>query len=221
MNTYPFEIHVTIDSRASDPLLPFETVLVFKKVCEAETLTPLFIDLIRDRKMIGIDMLTSSKFVGITADAKREAVRITKAMEAAHLKVVRFKVEAPGWANKDVHENWSLSGDYFESHIDVRLGTTFAAQDESLKRLDAFCKHGRGLFLSMNPAKKYKPNPEMILTYRRKCSRAEFAEELHGVLNRLDLDGFDYTRKAVTTEYAVFDSNLAHDNEWTGANHGR
>jgi hypothetical protein len=200
MTDYPFEIHVTVD--------PHSDLEVFKSVSNSLGVKPLELINISGRLKM-LDLMTSSK---MTCDYNQVVARmkeIADTLAAAGLRVVREKIETVPWyESAPSAENGLMmfSGQYFETHINVLADEAdFEVIKEIAKRNYAH--------LSQNLNKQYDNGKFVIMVTQRATTGTyeDFLDECADLIADL---GSRFEVGKPDTEFAVFDSNIAHDGLW-------
>jgi len=223
----PFEIHITVDmSRIVDgegDSLKGRKLFVddFKKQCQYLGVKPIVIELQLENGTLE-DVMTSSKHFGDNRSAYEESERITNELTKMGYRVVRKKIETVPWhsAAPIIDGILPIPNDcYFESHIGVVI-----TPDEK-QELDSFVEglntgiedtgSGGVAKLSQNFFKKSKDGSKFVnmITYRNNlCGYETFKDEVELIKESLVSSGFNYEK--VEVEYAIYDTNITHDDVW-------
>lgn len=223
----PFEIHVTVDmSRIVDgngDSTNGKKLFVedFKNHCKSLGVKPIVIELELENGTLE-DVMTSSKHFGDNRSAYEEAERIANELSRWGYKVVRKKIETVPWHSAAPVIDGVLpipNGCYFESHIGVVITPD---QKEKLQEFvhflnDSFEDSGCGgvAKLSQNFFKKSNDGSKFVnmITYRNNvCGYQTFLEEVELIKYTLISNGFEFEK--VEVEYAIYDTNVKHDNVW-------
>ena len=222
----PFEIHITIDmskvADGSDPVNDKKLFVEdFKNNCKSLGVKPIVLELQLENGTLD-DVMTSSKHFGDNRSAYEESERITKELSKLGYCVVRKKIETVPWHSDSpiVDGVIPIPNDcYFESHIGVVITPN---QKENLNDFvdflnDTFEQSGSGgvAKMSQNFFKKSNDGSRFInmITYRNNlCGYNTFLEEVEMIKYSLISNGFEFEK--VEVEYAIYDTNVSHDNVW-------
>ena len=223
----PFEIHVTIDmSRivdgAGDPVNGKKLFVEdFKHQCKSLGVKPIVLELQLENGTLE-DVMTSSKHFGDNRSAYEESERIARELSKMGYRVVRKKIETVPWhsAAPVVDGVIPIPNDcYFESHIGVMITPD---QKQNLNDFvdflnDSFeqSESGGVAKMSQNFFKKSNDGSKFInmITYRNNlCGYDTFKEEVEMIKYSLVSNGFEFEK--VEVEYAIYDTNVSHDNAW-------
>lgn len=189
-DTFPFEIHITVDAASS--------LNNFTRDCHAMGVKPIVLDLYVDDQPIG-DVMTSSTMRGSLDDALAEARSQSEGLTALGYRVLREKIETVPWhPAAKVH---SPEG-YFETHF------AFATVGDDLR---AYCAM-KGIHLSRNKM-KIGAKASLMGTYRRHCTRGEFDQDYQDILREITARGFNLTKEP-EIEYSIYDTKETHDSMW-------
>lgn len=224
----PFEIHITIDLEKSEgfyginrePMFDY-MIEEFKEDCKNIEVKPIVIDLEINNSTIK-DVMTSSKHFGDNRSAYEESERIANQLSKLGYHVVRKKIETVPWhsAAPLVDGLIPIPNDcYFESHIGVVITPD---QKENLNDFvdflnDTFEQSESGGIakMSQNFFKKSNDGSKFInmITYRNNlCGYNTFKDEVEMIKYSLMSNGFEFEK--VEVEYAIYDTNVSHDNAW-------
>lgn len=206
----PFEIHVTVKLPSADSIEPF------KNTCARIGVKPIVLDL-RDSVQ---DVMTSSVIMADNLGAYNEMCRISQELKDAGFHVVRDKIETVPWHPaaptelKDVNPNL-----YFECHINIVVN-----EEERKKLVEWNDNFNIGGHFSKNVFKRINDTDFVqMLTLRSStitkwnvnCT-ATFTGYIERILNVLNTE-LGLRPGAVlkhTIEYAIYDTNIAHDTAW-------
>lgn len=223
----PFEIHITVDmSRIVDgdgDSIRGRKLFVddFKKQCQYLGVKPIVIELQLENGTLE-DVMTSSKHFGDNRSAYEESERIANKLIKLGYRVVRKKIETVPWHSAAPIIDGILpipNGCYFESHIGVvitpdekqELNNFVEALNTGLEDTGV----GGVAKLSQNFFKKSNDGSKFInmLTYRNNvCGYNTFKDEVEMIKESLISSEFIYEK--VEVEYAIYDTNVTHDDVW-------
>lgn len=223
----PFEIHITVDmSRIVDgegDSLKGRELFVddFKKQCQYLGVKPIVIELQLENGTLE-DVMTSSKHFGDNRSAYEESERIANKLVKLGYRVVRKKIETVPWHSAAPIIDGILpipNGCYFESHIGVVITPDEKQElNNFVEALNAGMEDtgvGGVAKLSQNFFKKSKDGSKFVnmITYRNNiCGYDTFKDEVDMIKSSLTDEGFSYEK--VEIEYAIYDTNVSHDNIW-------
>lgn len=207
----PFEIHVTI--RLPDE----ESISRFKATCVQLGVKPIVLDLSNSNH----DVMTSSVIHTDNAGVYAEMKRISDGLTRAGFLVVRNKIETVPWHPAAPKELEDINDNrYFESHISIIVNDTERAQ------LADYCKlHLPDLHLSSNRFKRLNDEDFIQMATLRSSSTVDNCEirtqqTFQNYLNLIikELAGVPFLRESAVlkhvVEYAIYDTNIAHDTSW-------
>ena len=223
----PFEIHITVDmSRIVDgdgDSIRGRKLFVddFKKQCQYLGVKPIVIELQLENGTLE-DVMTSSKHFGDNRSAYEDSERIANKLIKLGYRVVRKKIETVPWHSAAPIIDGILpipNGCYFESHIGVvitpdekqELNNFVEALNTGLEDTGV----GGVAKLSQNFFKKSNDGSKFInmLTYRNNvCGYNTFKDEVEMIKESLISSEFIYEK--VEVEYAIYDTNVTHDDVW-------
>jgi len=204
---YHFEIHVTVRS----------TPEKFQEVCNKIGVKPIVVVLQDLKSDTELDMMTSSTvtdYDSCLTTAAAEAARVAYLLEQNEIPVLRVKIETVPWHpdaptafNKKKHTDQT----YFESHIQFAI----SSQDEH-DVLASLCKTYK-LHLSRNKFKEAKDGTYIQMTTFRSADMPieDFKNHCDQVVHAAETFGLKLHKQPMV-EFAIFDSNVAHDNKWVG-----
>jgi NTP pyrophosphatase (non-canonical NTP hydrolase) len=194
----------------------------FKDDCSKIGVKPIVIDLEINNGSTIKDIMTSSKHFGDNRSAYEESERIARELSKCGYRVVRKKIETVPWhsAAPVVDGVIPIPNDcYFESHIGVVITPE---QKENLNNFVDFLndtfehsESGGIAKMSQNFFKKSNDGSKFInmITYRNNlCGYDTFKEEVEMIKYSLVSNGFEFEK--VEVEYAIYDTNVSHDNAW-------
>lgn len=205
MNTYPYEIHITISDAPSGN--------EFRRACEEIGVKPVLIDLQVHATGHLRDVMTSSTVHAESLEgAHAEAHRVELEMGRRGWTPIRRKIETAPW-NPLVEALQTDADKYFETHLGIRVAKYRGKISTNTKtRLKAACQE-LGLHVSSN---MFKSNPDYAIymaTLREFGTNAEaFTKRTEDVIAQLEYQHWQVEKH--TIEFALFDSNIAHDDEW-------
>jgi len=215
----PFEIHITVDLNGVENKKSF--VNKFKDSCKSICVKPIVIEFQLDNDTLE-DVMTSSKHFGDNRSAYEESERISNQLKEMGYKVVRKKIETVPWYSAAPIIDGILpipNNCYFESHIGV---TITPEQKDKLQNYVNFLNDsfedsecGGVAKLSQNFFKKSEDGSKFVnmITYRNNlCGYETFKEEVE--LIKLSLMSNEFEFEKVEIEYAIYDSNIHHDDIW-------
>ncbi len=197
-----YEIHVSVANA---------TPQAFQQGCARVGVKPVVLALQKREGASLQDMMTSSVVQGDDATAFVEMERIAQALQAQGFEVVRRKMEVVPWHPLAPSEENGLAfgaGQYFESHLEVRI-----VHEEAATRLRTLAREAQA-HLSKNAFKELEDGTyTQMLTLRHYTGTRESFERARDQLaGLLRAEAFEVGK--VVTEFALFDSNVHHDHEW-------
>lgn len=201
---YPFELHVTIQEAQHGD---------FYKACEHLGVKPIVLDL-QLAESVMKDVMTSSVIITDGIGAIQELTRIQDGLSDAGFEVIRGKIETVPWhpaAPSQINQRSMPESCYFEAHVAVPLRNDNTL-DDNRDLLGQVCgKHA--LHLSRNIRKKTDKHVIIMATLRCYTGTSEhFKSVLKDAVTDLEAKGFDISK--TITEFAIFDSNVHHDQSW-------
>ena len=215
----PFEIHITVDLNGVENKKSI--VNKFKDSCKSICVKPIVIEFQLDNDTLE-DVMTSSKHFGDNRSAYEESERISNQLKEMGYKVIRKKIETVPWHSAAPIIDGVLpipNNCYFESHIGV---TITPEQKDKLQNYVNFLNDsfedsecGGVAKLSQNFFKKSEDGSKFVnmITYRNNlCGYETFKEEVE--LIKLSLMSNEFEFEKVEIEYAIYDSNIHHDDIW-------
>lgn len=195
-----YEIHITVKSDGE--------IEQFKECCAELEVKPLVVQLANGA--IPDDVMTSSSIRCTPSDLRDECIRILIALEVMGWRAVRCKIETPPFHSKVVglKPEDILPTQYFEAHLPVRI-----SNPQQQTSLDIFCK-AFGVYQSANAFKVNDGVRTIMATIRSAQWDAEvFKRNVDAAVTILSEKLFCEVETPVV-EFAIFDSNRSHDNEW-------
>ena len=183
-----------------------------KLACLKAGVKIIMLDLISKTGSVINDLMTSSKFYGTNSEAVKELDRISLILEDYGHKVVRKKIETVPWhpaapqvVGDKIHDNC-----YFESHIAVVINKDdkFDESMNTLKRICTYCN----CHLSRNSFKYSDDTVTQMITLRMNVDYETFNEQLKATIGRLDMHEFSHATPVI--EYAFYDTEVSHDDNW-------
>lgn len=200
-----YEIHITVKSDGE--------IEQFKEACATLEVKPLVVQL--SNGAVPDDVMTSSSITCTPSELRDECVRILVGLEAMEWNTVRCKIECAPFHEK-VAKIWHVRDiqpfQYFESHIPVTMGPEHTGDDWC--QLKELCNE-LNLHMSANAFKVQHDGRTIMLTFRSVVFvRGTFGIYVDYLCNYLAHFGFDVEKPVV--EFAIYDSNRAHDNQWIG-----
>lgn len=199
--TFPYEIHITVSQAPS-----YEQFLLD---CKEIGVKAVVLDLHTKTNGIIKDVMTSSRLIGTNKTVIEEVHRITYELEQRNYRVVRQKIETVPWHPHTTAERGE--DNYFEAHTPV----TVSQNDE--EKLYYLIKQHPGCHLSRNALKKHNDGTViMMITMRHNdCDHPTFVSRVNRLKGSLAEKGYDFGSKDMV-EWAIYDNNIQHDNDWTG-----
>ena len=202
MNTYPYEIHLTVEYN--------DRKEIFRVICQKVGIKPVIIDLQRDGAVVDVHFMTSSNLHGTLDDAMLAVKQQTWFLEHFDFKVIRYKIESVPWhedSPKGENEKCrnAPATQYFEAHLQFGLSS-----DASLKRFAVIVKDFDGAHMSRNPYKVTADGWVQMVTLRSDLNMWKFRHLTDYLESRL----YGYKILKIEREFVVVDSNLNHDNTW-------
>ena len=198
-----YEIHLTVKTTSINK---------FVEDCNELGVKPIVLALqFKDGSGSMQDVMTSSKVTGSDEDAFKHMEEISLSLSKKGYFVVRKKIETVPWHSKAlVHGEDSKEG-YFEAHAKIKL-VSDCGKSHLKSTLDSFEFH-----LSKNARAVDDSGGEIFMATLRKkdVSYDLFDGELRTKLSFFQMYGIEVVNKPVV-EYALYDSNVAHDVAWTG-----
>jgi hypothetical protein len=163
--------------------------------------------------------MTSSTTHALNSQALNQANNIANTLVAHGFVVKRVKLETVPWHPKALAEdNLSKPPEYLETHIPVKVAVS---QLQELKQACADISsilQIEKLHLSRNPFKVLGDGLHVVMVTLRihssNISIVEFERIKHDVIDHITRR-FQLAKENPHTEYAIYDSNVAHDNRWT------
>lgn len=195
----PYEIHVTVSPGSVER---------FKNACCALLVKPLLIDM----QTAGEDLMTSSTHVGNDLSVFMELTRIANGIGVLGFRVIRSKIEAAPWhhnAPTDSNGKKLHPGQYFESHLAVRHFLTDRADVEAIAKAN-------GAHLSKNAFKNEGEQCVTMATLRNYGTYEDIVAEALIAKTMFREAGHQVDKTII--EFALYDSNVAHDSKWIAAN---
>jgi hypothetical protein len=198
-----YEAHITVINADID---------AFRQACGDLALKAILIDGMVNGGGVFKDLMTSSKFLGAFDDALAYITDKATALRDLGFDVVRTKLETtPMNALTPSYVNGMLAKTgpgYFESHVPVHVTADRLGDLRNLART-------RGAHMSRNAFKVDGDTQVMMLTLRSHHDLYEtFLDRVNGLKQRLADALFETS--PVIVEYAIHDTNVHHDREWTG-----
>lgn len=197
-----YEIHITVKSDGE--------IEQFKEACATLEVKPLLVQL--SNGDVPDDVMTSSSITCTPSELRDECVRILVGLEAMLWNTIRCKIECAPFHEKVVNLEKVdiLPFQYFESHIPVVMGPEQTEDD--WRRLRVLAEQ-YGLHMSANAFKVQDDVRTIMLTYRSTLfNAANFRVYIRHVCHFLAECFFE--AKEPVVEFAIYDSNRAHDNSW-------
>lgn len=203
-----YEIHITVKSDGE--------IEQFKEACALLEVKPLVVQL--SEGQVPDDVMTSSSITCTPSELRDECVRILVGLEAMSWKTVRCKIECAPFHEKVVNLEPKdiLPFQYFESHIPVRM-----TADDDLFCLGMLCQCLE-MHLSANAFKVNDAERTLMTTFRSVGHNAtDFRAAVDARVLALcgdhpSYDWGEFVVESPVVEFAIFDSNRAHDNQWIG-----
>lgn len=202
----PHEIHITV-SLSQD-----QTTEQFVSICKLMGCKPVLIELQRDMKAVGEDLMTSFTIQSTTEDAMRVMLSQVSMLANAGFKVIRKKIETVPW-HPDVPKNENdLHLGYFETHVPVIISDRKFTRGKVFEICD---KHG--VHLSRNKFKQLDGDSYVAMCTMRSYhdTASTFQKKVDSFINELTANNITLHKK-VFVEYAVYDSNVHSDDRWMG-----
>jgi len=195
-----YEIHVTVETN---------DVQRFIEECGVIGVKPVVIHNVKsDGTGTMLDLITSSKITGSDPDAFNEMKRVADSLQSKGFNVVREKIETVPWHPKAlVHDANSTEG-YFEAHIPIII----AGSRNEINVLKA------SQLLKMSLSFQEGKSVKMLTCRKTRYKRESFEGDIRVMLMylkysfnlKLDLGN----GKFPDIEYALYDSNVKHDEIW-------
>lgn len=209
----PYEIHITVTS--SDKSLDD-----FKQICATLGVKPIVIDMCTKNDTTIRDIMTSSVHVGNNRTAHDEMERIASTLEYEGWTVVRKKIETVPWhpAAPQTCSHPMPTDCYFESHIAV---TVEGEQCEDVwQQIQTLSEQYGAPYISQNAFKQTEKSITRMITLRSyeggfdkfKETLDEFVSNLRSNISTDTL--CDVTVGKISTEFSIYDTNVAHDFQW-------
>lgn len=198
-----YEIHITVKSDGE--------IEQFKEACALLEVKPLVVQL--SNGAVPDDVMTSSSIACTPSELRDECIRILVGLEAMSWTTIRCKIECSPFHSKviDLEPKDIMLSQYFESHIPVRIKGT-----DELFRLKAACL-ALDVHISANAFKIDADTRTIMITYRSaEYETLEFRQQVANRIEVIQQEGFDANCRSTIVEFAIFDSNRAHDNQWIG-----
>ena len=201
MNNIPYELHLTVEINNKD-------IPKFRESCKTLKIKPIIIELSEEISLR--DIMTSSVFKGNDKTVYEEMERIKSSLSGAGFKVIREKIETIPWHSKapqSIRQKMP-NNCYFESHIPITLPKC----DKIWNKINKVAKFHNS-HLSFNAFKKNTTSLTKMVTLRSADCFFIFKGKLTALLKDLELET-QYPLNKVITEFALYDSNVSHDNKW-------
>lgn len=201
--TYPYEIHITVQDVPNGN--------AFKRACEAIGVKPILLALQSNSNGTLKDVMTSSVVVGTIEEAHIESRRIESMLRSHQMYPIRRKIETVPW--NPMVETSKGPSNYFEAHISIEVALVAGHLPRSTKeQLREDCA-SVALHLSSNQFKNNVETAVYMTTLREyDTSYAAFKERTENAIKFLESRA--WLIKSHVVEYAVFDSNVQHDDQW-------
>lgn len=203
MSNYPYEIHITVCNAPSGN--------EFRRICAEINVKPIVLAL-QDRSNNALrDVMTSSVCIGDLEAAHVEARRIESGLRTYGLSPVRRKIETVPW--NPLCELLVGPSNYFEAHVSICVpkyknkvsNNAKCMMKEDCERLD--------LHVSSNMFKASDTDAVYMTTLREFGTSYEaFKTRTESAIAELQARQWNVVSHVI--EYAVFDSNTQHDDEW-------
>lgn len=204
MTPYPYEIHITVQSVPNGN--------AFKRWCEELGVKPIMLALQSQSNGMLTDVMTSSVVIGTLEDAHIESRRIESGLREHGLCTMRRKIETVPW-NPMITETAQGPSNYFESHIAITVKKHNGKLPKATKASLAELCHSLDLHLSANQFKNDETHVVYMSTLREFGTTYEaFEVRTTAAIDSLTKAGYDIGRSRI--EYAVWDSNVDHDDAW-------
>lgn len=202
-----YEIHITVKSDGE--------IEQFKECCAELEVKPLVVQLANGA--VPDDVMTSSSIKCTPSELRDECMRILIGLEVMGWRTIRCKVECPPFHSKVVklQSQDILPFQYFESHIPIRV----TASDD-LEVLRILCEHHLDMHMSANAFKVNDAERTIMATYRSTIHNADqFRSATNNRVATLrgehpSYSQYEFHAENPVVEFAIFDSNRSHDNEW-------
>lgn len=204
----PYEFHVTIDASHITPE-------AFTHTCTVLGGKPIILDLAINASTAAEDYMTSHHtLLASDEEAYAELTRVTDALTSEGYCVTRRKIESAPWHPAAPHTLGEpmREGSYFESHLSVVI----PLEDVPALRVAVLTnQHVVPLHLSRNILKSNGDGTVTILTTLRDRATYydDFAQQVEQSIAFVTSLGYGL-KKAPVVEYAVYDSNVHHDDRW-------
>jgi hypothetical protein len=200
-----YEAHITVVDADIDE---------FAKACRGLNLKPILIDAMLMRGGVFKDLMSSSKFHGTYEAARAYLTEKADALRERGFTVVREKLETtpfnPRTPSRANGMEVKVGPGYFETHVPV-----FVNKPSQFKWVETIAKL-RGAHLSRNAFKRNGTWTTYMVTLRSHHDVYEtFAERVSGLVRALN--DLYLPVGTVITEFAIHDTHVDHDRDWTGA----
>lgn len=201
---YPFEIHITVSTSDID---------AFKDACYAIGVKPIVIDLTNQEGDVTVlrDVMTSSEIMCPDISVFLEVDRIVSLLTEKGFQVVRKKIETVPWHPivKTIELDGTNKSNYFECHFAI------STSRDRLQELSTFAKHN-GCHRSKNIFKKEDADRVIMMLTKRAYTGTynDFVSSIQQIEKSLDFACF--SRNKTIIEFAIYDTNVSHDQKWIG-----
>jgi hypothetical protein len=203
---YPYEIHLTVKCEATEH---------FKQLCEVLLVKPLLIEMKLKDGRTDQDLMCSFKQETTYENIVDKAQSLSKSFRHLGYKVIRTKIETVPWhpiAPQTIGSSDRTKDRYFEAHVGVLIPLN--PDQALLKTLDEWAIYCKA-YKSNNLFKEYENGDSIqMYTLRNHWSFESFNLILTCFLDALKELGIETER--VVIEFAVYDSNISHDENWIG-----
>lgn len=202
-----YEIHITVKSDGE--------IEQFRECCAELEVKPLVVQLANGA--VPDDVMTSSSIKCTPSELRDECMRILIGLEVMGWHTVRCKVETSPFHSKvaELKPEDILPFQYFESHIPIRVTV-----DDDLEMLRILCERHLDMHMSANAFKVNDAERTIMSTYRSTVHDADsfrVATENRVAVLRGDHPSYtqyEFRADRPVVEFAIFDSNRSHDDEW-------
>lgn len=203
MSNYPYEIHITVCNAPNGN--------TFRHICATIGVKPIVLAL-QDRSNNALrDVMTSSVCVGDLEAAHVEARRIETGLRSHGLNPIRRKIETVPW--NPLCETLIGSSNYFEAHISISVPKYKNKVSNNVKTMMKEDCERLELHVSSNMFKASEIDAVYMTTLREFGTSYEaFKARTEAAIAELQSRQWSVVSHVI--EYAVYDSNTQHDDQW-------
>ena len=193
----PFEIHITVPA-ASD------TLDQFVNTCNQLQVKPIIIDVNTE----SFDVMTSSTIQTNNNGVYAELNRIKQGLISHGFNVIREKIETVPWHPSAPIADYQMPENcYFECHLKILTDNTELHKIKEISNMYN-CHMSKNVFKKLSNNKFF----QMITLRSHTDSTNKFKERVDIVKSKLISKNL--LVENIKVEFALYDSNISHDNTW-------